>query len=190
MKLIIFGGSFDPPHLGHLKIIEKCCGECDKIILMPSAHSPLKKNPPFAESKHRLKLMEILIQELNHPIQIDDWEINQTGPNYTYLTIQHIQNENPNSSISLVVGADQLEQFNKWKNYKEILKAVHIIGFNRVNYHVPALEGINLTWIKDFKMDISSTEIRLQIAKGDPICSELPQPVWNYIQDNNLYGYE
>ena len=59
MKLILFGGSFDPPHLGHLKIIEKCCGECDKLILMPSAHSPLKKNPPIAESKHRVKMLEL-----------------------------------------------------------------------------------------------------------------------------------
>ena len=90
----------------------------------------------------------------------------------------------------MVVGADQLEQFNKWKNYKEILKAVHIIGFNRVNYNVAAVEDMNLTWIKDFKMDVSSTEIRLQIAIGDPIGSELPQPVWDYIQENNLYGHE
>ena len=189
MKLILFGGSFDPPHLGHLKIIEKCCGECDKLILMPSAHSPLKKNPPIAQAKHRIKMLEILTHELNYPIQIDDWEINQPEPTYTYLTIHKVQNEYPNSSISLVVGADQLEQFQKWKNYQKILDSVHIIGFNRDNYNAVPVEGMNLTWIKDFKMDISSTEIRQQIAKGDHIGSELPQPIWDYIQDNNLYGH-
>ena len=59
MKLILFGGSFDPPHCGHLKIIENCIEECDKLILMPSAYSPLKKNPPFAESKHRIIMLEL-----------------------------------------------------------------------------------------------------------------------------------
>jgi len=98
VKLILFGGSFDPPHLGHLKIIENCCGECDKLILMPSAHSPLKKNPPIAQAKHRIKMLEILTHELNYPIQIDNWEISQPEPNYTYFTIQHLQKEHPNSS--------------------------------------------------------------------------------------------
>ena len=190
MKLILFGGSFDPPHLGHLKIIENCWGECDKLILMPSAHSPLKKNPPIAREKHRIKMLEILTHELNYPIQIDNWEISQPEPNYTYFTIQHLQKEHPNSSISLVVGADQLEQFHQWKNYKEILSSVHFIGFNRDNYNEAPIEGMNLTWIKDFKMDISSTEIREKIGRGDQLGNELPQPVWDYIQENNLYGNE
>ena len=190
MKLILFGGSFDPPHLGHLKIIENFCGECDKLILMPSAHSPFKKNPPIAQAKHRIKMLEILTHELNYPIQIDNWEISQPEPNYTYLTIQHVQKEHPISSISLVVGADQLEQFHQWINYKEILKSVYIIGFNRDNYNAVPVEGMNLTWIKDFKMDISSTEIREKIGRGDQLGNELPQPVWNYIQENNLYGNE
>jgi len=190
VELILFGGSFDPPHLGHLKIIEKCCGESDKIILMPSAHSPLKKNPPIAEARHRIKMLEILIQESKYPIQIDNWEINQAEPNHTFLTIQHLQNEHPNSSISLVVGADQLQQFQQWENYKDIMKSVHIIGFNRINYDVASVVGMNLTWIKDFKMDISSTEIREKIAKGKDVGSKVPQPVWDYIQNNNLYGSE
>jgi nicotinate-nucleotide adenylyltransferase len=190
VKLILFGGSFDPPHLGHLKIIENFCGECDKLILMPSAHSPFKKNPPIAQAKHRIKMLEILTHELNYPIQIDNWEISQQEPNYTYFTIQHVQNEHPISSISLVVGADQLEQFHQWINYKEILKSVQIIGFNRDNYNAVPVEGMNLTWIKDFKMDISSTEIREKIGRGDQLGNELPQPIWDYIQENNLYGNE
>ena len=190
MKLILFGGSFDPPHCGHLKIIEDCIEECDKLILMPSAYSPLKKNPPIAESKHRVKMLELLTQELKYPIQIDDWEINQSSPNYTYLTVQHLQNEYPNFSISLVIGADQLQQFQKWKNYQEILDSVQIIGFNRKYYNVTPLIDMNLTWIKDFEMDISSTEIRRKIASGVQKGRELPHAVWNYIKEHNLYGNE
>ena len=72
MKLILFGGSFDPPHCGHLKIIEDCIKECDKLILMPSSYSPLKKNYPIAESKHRVKMLQLLTPDLKHQIQIDD----------------------------------------------------------------------------------------------------------------------
>ena len=190
MKLILFGGSFDPPHCGHLKIIEDCIEECDKLILMPSAYSPLKKNPPIAESKHRVKMLELLIQELKYPIQIDDWEIAQSYPNYTYLTVQYLQSEHPNSSISLVIGADQLQQFQKWKNYQKILDSVQIIGFNRKKYNVTPLIDMNLTWIKDFEMDISSTEIRREIASGVQKGRELPHAVWNYIKEHNLYRNE
>ena len=190
MKLILFGGSFDPPHCGHLKIIEDCIEECDKLILMPSAYSPLKKNPPIAESKHRVKMLELLTQKLKYPIQIDDWEINQSSPNYTYLTVQHLQNEYPNFSISLVIGADQLQQFQKWKNYQKILDSVQIIGFNRKKYNVTPLIDMKLTWIKDFEMDISSTEIRREIASGVQKGRALPQPVWDYIKEHNLYGNE
>ena len=190
MKLILFGGSFDPPHYGHLKIIENCIEQCDKLVLMPSAYSPLKKNPPIAESKHRVKMLELLIQELKCPIHIDDWEINQSCPNYTYLTVQHLQNEYPQFTISLVLGADQLQQFQKWKNYKEILDTVQIIGFNRKNFDVTTLIDMNLTWIKDFEMDISSTEIRRKILGGVHKGHELPYAIWSYIKEQNLYGNE
>ena len=190
MKLILFGGSFDPPHYGHLKIIENCCGECDKLILMPSAYSPLKKNPPIAESKYRIKMLELLTQELKYPIQIDDWEINQSRPHYTYLTVQHLQNEYPNYSISLVIGADQLQQFQNWKNYREILDSVQIIAFNRKKYNVIPLIDMNLTWIKDFEMDISSTKIRRKIASGIQKGCELPDVIWNYIKEHTLYENE
>ena len=89
-----------------------------------------------------------------------------------------------------MIGADQLQQFQKWKNYQEILDSVQIIGFNRKNYNVTPLTDMNLTWIKDFEMDISSTEIRGGIASGVQKGCELPPAVWNYINEHNLYGNE
>ncbi len=191
MKLILFGGSFDPPHLGHLKIIEKCCEGFDKIILMPSAQSPLKLNTPKAKAKHRIIMLELLIQGLNQSIRIDDWELNQSESNYTFLTIQYLQKEYPNHLISLVVGADQLQQFHKWKYYKKIMSTVQIIGFNRSSYDVLPIEGMKLKWLEKFNMDISSTEIREQITiQKDYNGNNLTPAVWKYIQENNLYGYE
>jgi nicotinate-nucleotide adenylyltransferase len=87
-----------------------------------------------------------------------------------------------------VIGADQLQQFHKWKNYQEILDSVEMIGFNRKNYNVTPLIDMNLIWIKDFEMNISSTEIKRGIARGSQIGHELPHSVWNYIKEHNLYG--
>ena len=189
MKLIFFGGSFDPPHRGHYEIIQYCCKKCDQLVLMPSTLSPLKNPPPIAESYHRLKMLELLTLDIDFPIQIDNWEFTQSGPNYTYQTIQYLEKQYPEYSISMVIGADQLIKFQKWKKYKEILSSVHILGFNRAYCDYTPLSGMNLTWIEDFNVNISSTAIREKIAKGKHIGNELTHSVLDYIQENNLYGY-
>ena len=134
-------------------------------------------------------MLALLTLDLNFSIQIDNWEFTQSGPNYTYQTIQYLKKQYPEYSISMVVGADQLIKFQKWKKYKEILSSVHILGFNRANCDFTPLSGMDLTWIKDFNVDISSTAIREKIVKGKYIGNELDQSVQDYIQENNLYGY-
>ncbi len=157
-------------------------------MLMPSTISPLKMQPPVAESHHRSKMLELLTQDIDFPIQIDNWEFTQSEPNYTYQTIQYLEKQYPEYSISMVVGADQLIKFQKWKKYKEILNSVHILGFNRAYCDYTPLSGMNLTWIEDFNVNISSTEIREKIAKGKYIGNELNHSVQDYFQANNLYG--
>ena len=90
----------------------------------------------------------------------------------------------------MIVGADQLMKFQHWKEYNKIINSVHIIGFNRANCDFIPTSGMNITWIKDFNVDISSTEIRENIAKGKPIGNELIPRVQDYIQGNNLYRYQ
>ena len=189
MKLIFFGGSFDPPHKGHYEIIRYCYKKCDQLVLMPSALSPLKNQPPIVEPHQRSKMLELLTLDFDFSIQIDNWELTQSGPNYTYQTIRYLQKQYPEYSISMVIGADQLIKFQQWKKYKEILSFVHILGFNRAQCDYTPLPGMDLTWIEDFNVDISSTEIRENIARGKHIGNELIQSVQDYIQKNNLYGY-
>ena len=190
MKLIFFGGSFDPPHRGHYEIIKYCCKKCDQLVLMPSTLSPHKSQPPVEESHHRSKMLELLTHDIDFPIKIDNWEFTQSGPNYTYQTIQYLEKQYPEYSISMVIGADQLIKFKKWKKYKEILSSIHFLGFNRAYCDYTPLSGMNLTWIEDFNVNISSTAIRDKIAKGKQIGNELTPSVQDYIQENNLYGYQ
>ena len=135
-------------------------------------------------------MLELLIQDIDYPIQIDSWDSLQSGPSYTYQSIRYLQQKHPEFAISMVIGADQLIKFKKWKNYKEIINSVHIIIFNRTNCDYTPLPGMNFTWIKDFNVDITSTEIREKIAKGKLTGNELPHLVQDYIQNNNLYGYQ
>ena len=190
MNLIFIGGSFDPPHRGHYEIIRYCCEKCDQLVLIPSTLSPLKHHLPVAEPHNRLKMLELLTQDFDFSIKIDDWELVQAGPNYTYQTIKYLQEQYPEYSISMVIGADQLVKFQQWKKYKEIMSSIHIIGFNRSFCDYTPLFGMNFTWIEDFNVDISSMEIREKIAKGQNIGNELSQPIRTYIQENNLYGYQ
>ena len=190
MKLFFFGGSFDPPHKGHLEIIQYCCKHSDKLLLIPATNSPLKNQPPSAERYHRIQMLKLLIQDLDFPIQVDDWEINQSGPSYTYETIRHLQENYPDSNLSMVMGADQLMKFYRWKNYEGIMNSVQILGFNRDSCDFTPPDEMNLTWLKDFKVDISSSIIREKIAKGDSSDNDLTPSIQRYIQNNKLYVYQ
>ena len=89
----------------------------------------------------------------------------------------------------MVIGADQLIKFQQWKKFKEIMSLVDILGFNRAKSDYRPLLGMNLTWIENFNVDISSTKIREDIARGDINENDLTPAVQNYIQKNNLYEY-
>ena len=190
MKLFIFGGSFDPPHRGHLEIIKYCSKHSDKLLLIPAANSPLKNKPPVAEGYHRIKMLKLMIQDIDSPIEVDEWEINQSGSCYTFETIQYLIKKYPDSNFSMVMGADQLIKFHRWKNYEGIMSSVQILGFNRDSCDFTPPDEMNLTWLKDFKVDISSSIIRGKIAKGDSSDNDLPPSIQRYIQNNKLYDYQ
>ena len=158
--------------------------------MIPATNSPLKNQPPSAERYHRIQMLKLLIQDLDFPIQVDDWEINQSGPSYTYETIRYLQENYPDSNLSMVIGADQLMKFHRWKNYEGIMNSVQILGFNRDSCDFTPPDEMNLTWLKDFKVDISSSIIRGKIAKGDSSDNDLPPSIQRYIQNNKLYDYQ
>ena len=186
--MIFFGGSFNPPHKGHYEIIQKCSKQCHRFIIMPTLNSPLKNKTSFLTSHHIFQMLELLIQDLDSTIEIDGYDFSRSSPSHTVDTISHLQKKYPESSISMIVGADQLMKFQQWKEYKKIISSVHIIGFNRENYDFTPIPGMNITWDEDFNMDISSTNIREKIATGKFIGNELTPPIYDYIQKNNLYG--
>ena len=158
-------------------------------MIMPTLNSPLKNKTSSIAPHHILQMLELLIQDIDPTIEIDKYDFSRSGPSHTVNTISHIQQKYPKSSISMIVGADQLIKFQQWKEYNKIINSIHIIGFNRSNCDFIPLSGMDITWIEDFNMDISSTKIREKIAMGKHLGNELTPPVQDYIQENNLYGY-
>ena len=190
MNLYFFGGSFDPPHLGHLSIIQSCIIKSHQFLLVPTRQSPLKVENPVTSAHHRIRMLELLIKEIDQPIIIDDWEINNQSPNYSLHTIRHFQETYPGRNLFMVIGADQLMHFQKWKNYREIMNLVYIVAFNRNNFQYKAPKDMQISWIEDFHIDISSTDIRKNISDGHPPINELTPEVLEYIQLNNLYSFQ
>ena len=188
MNLYFFGGSFDPPHIGHLSIIQLCVVESQQFVLIPTKKSPLKDQSPVASAHHRIRMLELLISKIDLPITIDDWEINNPAPNYTYETIGHLQSNYPESNLYMVIGGDQLTRFHKWKNYREIMDAARIVAFNRNKSQYKPPEGMKISWLEDFQIHISSASVRERITDGHLPSEDLTLEVLDYIQLNHLYG--
>jgi nicotinate-nucleotide adenylyltransferase len=190
VKLVFFGGCFDPPHRGHVEIIRQCLKLCDKFILMPTLSSPMKIVDSSTDPFHIMQMLNLIIQCIDRSIEIDEYDLTCSGPSYTVDTVQYLQKKYADYSISMVVGADQMMKFEHWKDYQDIINIVHIICFNRKNCHFTHLPNMSLTWIEDFKINISSEQIKKDIIKGEFNKDNLPSAVKQYIIKNQLYGYK
>ena len=149
MEVILFGGSFDPIHKGHIEIINQAVNLADKVIVIPNYLNPLK-NSFSAPAELRLKWLK---ESINNPkIEISDYEIKQNKPCYTIDTIKYFKQFY--DKISFVIGADNLVSLHKWKNIDELKKLVKFIVVTRDNILIKGYKTINVN------IPTSSTEIR------------------------------
>ena len=131
MKLFFFGGSFDPPHLGHEAVARKCKEICDKFIFFPCKRSPAKTLAPLASEFHRIQMTRIMADSLGKKFTVDDFELGGSSPSYTINTVDYLKNKYLNADLSMVVGADQMENIDKWKDYDTIVNLLTIVCFDR-----------------------------------------------------------
>lgn len=167
MKIGIFGGSFNPVHLGHYAIVSQllAIGKVDKVIVIPSYQNPLKKETPVTPVKIRLQMLEETFQG-DKNVEILDYEVKREELSYTWKTLSYLKQKYPHDQLYLVMGEDAYEQFESWRSPDEIIKLAHLMVFYR-----PAQcrksgtykdgKYINQTeWIEVTIPDISATEIR------------------------------
>ena len=168
----IIGGSFDPPHKGHLYLSEQSLKhlKLKKIIWAITKKNPLKKKPFFSFNVRKKMCKEII--KGNKKIQLRHYEDRLRSKNSIDL-IKFLKKSSKNK-IFFIIGSDNLINFHKWKNYREILTISNLVVFSRKGFDTKAkksvimkyLEGKNIKFFKKLKIDISSTELRSKIING------------------------
>jgi len=188
MNIFFFGGTFDPPHIGHYNIVHSCLEVTDKFIIFPNKQSPDKKQP-IVNAIHREKMLHLMFD--NSKVEIDDFELVSNKKNYTIYTIEYLYKKYNNSILNMVIGLDQLQKIESWYKYDKVIKKVNIYCFNRNNTNIDKslLQIKNIKFIKDFNCEISSSLIRKNINNLDKneLKKFLHKDVILYIKKNKLY---
>ncbi|MDR2845171.1 MAG: nicotinate-nucleotide adenylyltransferase [Puniceicoccales bacterium] len=191
-KIGIIGGSFDPPHLGHL-ILAQDAQEAlglDKVIFVPAAASPLKGHAPVATAPVRLALAQAAFGG-RAGWEVSDWELKQGGTSYSLCTAEHLHGRFPDAELFWVIGADQLAQLNAWHRIGELARLVRFAVARRTGSALtrPAelSAAVDVQELPARCMDISSTEVRTRLKKGLPVDLFLPEKVLQVIERGNLY---
>ena len=164
--IAIFGGSFDPPHLGHAQVIKKvlASGLVDQVWLMPNFSHPWKKAEASVEE--RLAMCRILAVSKT-PIRVCDLEIKRKRKSYTIDTVRELKKKYPGIKFYWVVGKDLLEELPRWQDPEALKKEIEFIAFPKTN--------------------VSSTMIRERIKKGLSIAGLVPPQIEDHIRKNKLY---
>ncbi len=198
MKIGMFGGSFNPIHIGHIELAniftEKL--SLDKLLIIPTCVPPHKASKDMATSSQRFDMCRIAVSD-NHKFEVSDIEIKRGGASYTYQTILQLLNIYSAAELFLIIGADMFMTLQDWKNPDIIFKNATIctVPRNSDNYeillkHSEYLAGIGAKSkiLSTPLTQISSTIIRNAIKNNDiKIKNLLPDGVYDYIKNNNLY---
>jgi len=192
MKICLFGGTFDPPHIGHLLIAQTIyeAENFDKILFIP-AYTPPHKNG-VTSMKHRIEMVKIAISD-NPNFEYSDVDIVRKGISYTIDSIIDIKRkyELTDDEIYFLIGSDSLIDFKNWKNPKEILDECNVIvairpGFRPSDIPYWILQRVHFANIPRF--ELSSSKIRSRWVKDLTIRYMVTLPIWEYINKNSLYS--
>lgn len=191
----LFGGTFNPPHIGHQRMLEALekREEIEEIWLMPDRIPPHKVCDFLASDEDRINMCRLLISLLKKT-KLCLIEFERTGKSYSYDTVTLLKQKYPERSFTFVCGGDMLISFDKWYKYEELLKAVPFTVFRRTEtdndgFDAAVLKygemGMKITVCDDDVPAVSSSYIRNNIEKSRDL---LPERVYEYIVDGRIYG--
>lgn len=200
MRLGIFGGTFDPVHYGHLLLAEACREECrlDELWFMPAAVPPHKQVQTLTPAKDRVEMLRLAIAG-QAAFSVSLLEIEHGGVSYTVSTLEAVQASRPEAQLFFPMGADSLRDLPTWREPRRICELAVPIIVRRAGSPEPdfaALDGLatreRLSQIKSFQfemplIELSSTDIRSRVARGQSIRFRTPRGVEKYIETHGLY---
>ena len=207
--LVIYGGTFDPVHYGHLRTaleLHQYFSGNVEVSLIPCG-DPKHRNPPKVSGLHRVEMLRLATKS-TCGLSVDDREVRRAGATYTIDTLEELRKLYPARSIVLVMGGDAFLSLTKWHRWLEIIRLAHIMVVKRPNWKIPGKGDLNDFYLQhavnslaDYyqqpsgrvglceltQLDISSTNIRNLLNSGQSPQFLLPDPVLEYIYQNQLY---
>lgn len=196
MKIGIYGGSFNPPHLGHKMLAQELTSrlKLDKLIVIPSNISPQKSHNGNIDPIHRINMCKLLFED--EKFIVSDCEIKRGGKSYTFDTLNFIKNEYKDAELYLFMGSDMLLSFHTWYRYEDILKMCTLCAISReddntraemLRYSADALKNGNVLIFDVTPFQVSSSLIRNNVHTGKECDQLLDSRISAYIKEHNLY---
>lgn len=188
-KTGILGGSFNPPHLGHTTIAQEVLrqGLVTDVVMMVSPQNPLKDSRTLIGEDERLRLATLACEGIPH-LHASGFEFSLPRPSYTWLTLRALTQAFPQQDFCLIIGADNWQIFPHWYKSKDIISAYNILIYPRKGFEVSTQElPPGVIYVDMPTINISSTEIRRRITKGEDASQLVAPRVWEEIVSNCLY---
>lgn len=194
LRIGVFGGAFDPPHLGHTALAQSAITQLclQRLVVIPTGHA-WHKARPLTDAKHRLRMAELAFSPVPGTY-VDPRETLRDGPSYTVDTLRELQAENPGAQLYLLIGEDQAQRLRTWHHWEQ-LPALAIIcvaaradssdaygRFDDLANDIPGLTVLHMP-----PMAVSATDIRQRVASGKSIAPLVFEPVARYIDQHLLY---
>ena len=209
MKTLLYGGSFDPPHNGHLNNLRAAAARVrpDRVVVMPAGTSPFKQGTN-ASGTLRLEMCGCFRALAGEPgsavpqLEVSGWEIEQAAAgnrNYTVLTVEKLARDYPGAQLYLAIGSDMLLSFDGWHRWQDILRLAHLVVTSRhvgddPELHAKALRldptGARILFAPVQALPMASSDIRTRLTAGEGCEAELPEAVRAVIRREKLYKKE
>jgi nicotinate-nucleotide adenylyltransferase len=213
MKIGILGGSFNPPHSGHINLartVKEKAG-LNELRVIPAAKNPLKKLVDGPSADERLELTQLAFSDLGPGFVVDDREVRRGKTSYSIQTLEELQTENPGAELYLILGMDLLTEFEEWKDWKKILDIASLVVCSRPGFELPKSaadlpaylqplitdqdfnfmtlkSGKELQFLKLKEVEISATDIRKDLRAGRSVEKVLPLAVELKIKEKGWYA--
>lgn len=186
IRVGIIGGTFNPPHIGHLVIADQVCQQLglDKVYFMPDANPPHIDKKEAIAAEHRVAMVEKAIED-NPLFGLENCEIQRGGISYTFDTMLELTKAHPEIDYYFIIGGDMVDYLPKWYRIDELIQMVQFVAVKRPNYADSS--PYPLIWVDVPAMEISSTGLRKKIKNGCSVQYLIPDKTLAYIKEKELY---
>jgi nicotinate-nucleotide adenylyltransferase len=200
MRIGIFGGTFDPVHLGHLILAEQCReqGDLDQVWFVPAPRPPQKEGQVITRFEQRVEMLQLALAG-NPTFRVDEVEKDRIGPSYTVDTLTELKRRHPEDELFLLIGGDSLIDLPSWREPARIVEQAALMVVSRIGATLPSAQelrarlalaegtALRLEVVQAPRIDIASRDLRARAILGRSLRYFVPRAVEVYIQEKKLY---